>query len=133
MKSTFSLTALGVTLLAGTSLAQAQTVETVVTPAPAAVQTVPVETVETVRTVRTPRSAREVTTTRTTTIGQGVVTAPAAPVIAAAPAYGGLYDVATTPAPAVAPVMPTYRYVYEPDRILVIDPYTNITIQALPR
>ena len=26
-----------------------------------------------------------------------------------------------------------YRYVYEPDRILVIDPTTNITVQALPR
>jgi hypothetical protein len=27
----------------------------------------------------------------------------------------------------------TYRYVYEPDRILVIDPNTGITVQAIPR
>jgi hypothetical protein len=26
-----------------------------------------------------------------------------------------------------------YRYVYEPDRILVIDPNTNIAVQAIPR
>jgi hypothetical protein len=26
-----------------------------------------------------------------------------------------------------------YRYVYEPDRILVVDPYTNIAVQAIPR
>jgi len=26
-----------------------------------------------------------------------------------------------------------YRYVYEPDRILVIDPATNIAVQAIPR
>jgi hypothetical protein len=38
---------------------------------------------------------------------------------------------AAVDAPA-APV-PVYRYVYEPDRILVIDPYTNIAVQALPR
>jgi hypothetical protein len=132
MKSTLSLTALGGALLAGTSFAHAQTVETVLTPARTTVQTVPVETVETVKTVQTPRSSRSVTTTRTTTIRQGVVAAPAAPMVAAAPAYGGLYNVAA-PGPATAPVMPAYRYVYEPDRILVIDPYTNITIQALPR
>jgi hypothetical protein len=29
--------------------------------------------------------------------------------------------------------MPAYRYVYEADRILVIDPYTNIAVQAIPR
>jgi hypothetical protein len=29
--------------------------------------------------------------------------------------------------------IPGYRYVYEPDRILVIDPYTNIAVQAIPR
>ena len=131
MKGTLSLTAVGVALLAGGSLAHAQTVETVVTPAPTAVQTVPVETVETVKTVQTPRSSRSVTTTRTTTIRQGVVAAPGGPMVAAAP-YGGLYNTAVS-APAAAPVMPAYRYVYEPDRILVIDPYTNITIQALPR
>jgi len=83
-------------------------------------------------------------------------------VVAAAPAYPPpaypaydeplrgrrLYDVATPAAvaPAVAPqpafgpaavagpvAMPTYRYIYEPDRILVVDPYTNIAVQAIPR
>ena len=69
------------------------------------------------------------------------------PPVAPAPAYRErLYDV-VTPTPMVplpaAPVggalfgagtaVPTYRYVYEPDRILVIDPYTNIAVQAIPR
>jgi hypothetical protein len=74
--------------------------------------------------------------------------------IDANPDYSGLYDMAPAAAPAVpdasvtmpvaavspAPVVaspaynPTfYRYVYEPDRILVIDPNTNIAVQALPR
>jgi hypothetical protein len=45
---------------------------------------------------------------------------------------GAAYDSApaVTPAPA-GPIM--YRYVYEPDRILVIDPVTNIAVQAIPR
>jgi hypothetical protein len=56
--------------------------------------------------------------------------------------YGApIYDVApaatVAPAPIVtAPVAPApviYRYVYEPDRILVIDPTTNIAVQAIPR
>ena len=70
-----------------------------------------------------------------------------APPVAPAPAYPErLYDV-ITPAPvappAAAPVgdamfgagtaVPTYRYVYEPNRILVIDPCTNIAMQAIPR
>jgi len=69
------------------------------------------------------------------------------PPVAPAPAYPErLYDV-VTPAPVVLPpaaavggamfgagtAVPTYRYVYEPDRILVIDPYTNIAVQAIPR
>ncbi len=58
----------------------------------------------------------------------------------------GLYDEVTT-APAIAPTpfvstavgrdpyaAPIiYRYVYEPDRILVIDPTTGVAIQAIPR
>jgi hypothetical protein len=28
---------------------------------------------------------------------------------------------------------PAYRYVYEPDRILVIDPTTGIAVQSIPR
>jgi len=56
--------------------------------------------------------------------------------------YGApLYDVApaatVAPAPVVAAPLATtpviYRYVYEPDRILVIDPTTNIAVQAIPR
>lgn len=46
-------------------------------------------------------------------------------------------DVPYNSAPAVAAPVPTgpimYRYVYEPDRILVIDPVTNIAVQAIPR
>jgi hypothetical protein len=48
---------------------------------------------------------------------------------------GAPYDAA--PAVMVAAPVPaepmTYRYVYEPDRILVIDPMTNIAVQAIPR
>ena len=35
--------------------------------------------------------------------------------------------------PAVGAAYPIYRYVYEPDRILVIDPATNVAIQSIPR
>jgi hypothetical protein len=75
-----------------------------------------------------PRTVDRVTTvTRTTTMRPGVV--------AAAPAYDELmhgprlYDV-VTPAPMA---MPAYRYIYQPDRILVVDPQTNIAVQAIPR
>ena len=56
-----------------------------------------------------------------------------------------LYDTATPATVATAPgvVAPAaqdtwtepfiYRYVYEPDRILVIDPNTGIAVQAIPR
>ena len=49
--------------------------------------------------------------------------------------FGAPYDGApavmvTAPVPA-EPM--TYRYVYEPDRILLIDPMTNIAVQAIPR
>jgi hypothetical protein len=40
---------------------------------------------------------------------------------------------APVPPEAVGPPMPTYHYVYEPDRILVIDDATGIAVQALPR
>jgi|SRR5215472_5266791 len=40
---------------------------------------------------------------------------------------------APLPPDAVAPPMPTYHYVYEWDRILVIDDATGIAVQALPR
>jgi hypothetical protein len=152
MRSLLTTTALGVVLVAGISAAQAQTVITA--PAPT-IQT----TTETVRTVRpAPRTARrEVVTTRTVT---RQVAAPAAliagPPVAPQPLYdeaapaplaadadyrAPLYDAAVLPAGGPAPwVGPAgvsspyiYRYVYEPDRILVIDPTTNITVQALPR
>jgi len=107
------------------------------------------------------RTRNRVTTTRTV-VTERMVPAPVTPAIAeptytevvqappaaVAPAYPRLYDV-VTPAPVAALVvtapfaaapaigtttaMPTYRYVYEPDRILVIDPYTNIAVQAIPR
>jgi hypothetical protein len=78
----------------------------------------------------------------------------AAPVPAPAYDYADydapLYDVASAAAVAPAPVVAApvaaapvaapvatapviYRYVYEPDRILVIDPVTNIAVQAIPR
>jgi hypothetical protein len=180
--------AFGVALLTGTSVASAQTVETIVTPAPGpaviaqapvavppsgvlltqpapVVVAAPMETVETVKTVRTTtpaarhhatrtRPADRVTTVRTTTLQQ-------VPVPPATAAYEELvqgpplYDVvAPAPPPVVVPpplvpaaapvvgpaapivagtAVPLYRYVYEPDRILVIDPATNIAIQAIPR
>ena len=73
-----------------------------------------------------------------------------APLAASSDDYGRpLYDEAV-PATAVAaparvatPVVEdgtvvgsepfVYRYVYEPDRILVIDPTTNLAVQAIPR
>jgi hypothetical protein len=72
----------------------------------------------------------------------GYSTAPlydAAPApVPPAPVYGysnygystPVYDVVTAPV-ATQPVI--YRYVYEPDRILVIDPITGIAVQAIPR
>lgn len=104
---------------------------------------------------------RQVVTTRRTITTERVVPAIPAPVVAETYPQS-LYDAATPPlydAAASAPppalydtaapmagdvanpayaapagnTIPTYRYVYEPDRILVIDPTTNIAIQALPR
>jgi hypothetical protein len=158
MRRYISYAALGVALAAGASAAQAQTVDTVIAPQPG--PTV-VETVRTVSTtapqqrivnrhvVRT-RTGNRVTTTRTT-VTERIVPAPAvvpaeptytevvqAPP-AVGPAYPRLYDV-VTPAPGAPGTAlgtpngaPAYRYVYEPDRILVIDPYSNIAVQALPR
>jgi hypothetical protein len=55
----------------------------------------------------------------------------AAPVVAPAPFVGAA--VGAAPAAQSGMPIPAYRYVYEPDRILVIDPYTNIAVQAIPR
>lgn len=162
MRFLVSSTAVALVLAAGATAANAQTVitreivdqpvETVTTTAPV------VQTTETIRTVRPAhmrRVPREVVTTRTVTrsvVPDTTVVAGAAPV-APQPLYDqvalppapppALYD-AVTPAPAVgatpvvedglaatAPV--PYQYVYEPDRILVIDPTTHIAVQALPR
>ena len=146
-------TALGLAVFVGPTAANAQTVisdqpvETVITQQP--VQTV--QTTETVRTVRPGARPivrkRVVTTTRQTVVSQRAVApqplydvVPPAPVVTRAYAPP-LYDVAA-PAPtdtyvnAVPPAgaaIPVYRYVYEPDRILVVDPTTNLAIQAIPR
>jgi hypothetical protein len=160
MKNTISaLTALGLAVAAGPTIANAQTVisgqpvETIITQQP--VQTV--QTTETVRTVRPGGRAierkRVVTTTRQTVVSQpavapqplyDVVQPPLAARTYAPPSYAPpLYDV-VAPAPTVddsyinamppaGAAVPIYRYVYEPERILVIDPATNIAIQAIPR
>ena len=130
-----------------------QTVQTV------PVQTV--ETVQTVqpadthrqravsRHVERTRSGDRITTTRTT-VREDMAAAPAtstqvvqAPVVM--PPYQGLYNVAPAPLPPGATVVtqpmvgtaviapPVYRYVYEPDRILVIDANTGIAVQAIAR
>jgi hypothetical protein len=102
--------------------------------------TQPAQTVRTVTTVRTERpvSRHRVQVTRQTTVRDSII--PPAPTVVtptvATVNSGPLYDV-VSPAPA-APAMsgaavPFYRYVYEPDRILVIDPSTGIAVQAIPR
>ncbi len=150
---TAALTALGLAI-AGPTAAKAQTVipdqpvETVITQQP--VQTI--QTTETVRTVRPGARPivrkRVVTTTRQTVVSQRAVAAqPLYDVVQPAPlatrAYAPpLYDT-VAPVPTVddtyvnalppGAAIPVYRYVYEPDRILVVDPVTNIAIQAIPR
>jgi hypothetical protein len=156
MRNTISaLTALGVAVAVGPTAANAQTVisgqpvETVMTQQP--VQTI--RTTETIRTVRpgarpTVRK-RVVITTRQTVVSQRAVApqplydvAPPTPLatrtytpplydtVAPVPTVDGTYVNAL---PAAGAAIPVYRYVYEPDRILVIDPATNIAIQAIPR
>ena len=45
-----------------------------------------------------------------------------------------LYDYVPAGAAGVEqPPLPAYRYVYQPDRILVIDANTGVAVQALPR
>ncbi len=151
-----ALTALGLAVAAGPTVANAQTVisdqpvETVITQQP--VQTV--QTTETVRTVRPGARPivrkRVVTTTRQTVVSQRAVApqplydvVPPAPVVArtyAPPLYDTVAPVPTVDdtyinnaVPPAGAAYPIYRYVYEPDRILVIDPATNIAIQAIPR
>jgi hypothetical protein len=157
MRNTISaLTALGVAVAVGPTAANAQTVisdqpvETVITQQPVQ-QTV--QTTETVRTIRPGARPvvrkRVVTTTRQTVVSQRTVApqplydvVPPAPVVtrtsapplydtvAPAPTVDDTYVNALPPAGVATPV---YRYVYEPDRILVVDPVTNIAIQSIPR
>ena len=57
----------------------------------------------------------------------------AAPVVGPAPFVGAAPAIGAAPAAQSGMPIPGYRYVYEPDRILAIDPYTNIAVQAIPR
>jgi len=129
---------------------------TVAQPAPTVQIT---ETIRTVRTAPSRRARRDIVTTRTitrrvvpapTVVARTVTTAPQPlyDVVAPAPiatAPQPLYDqVVAAPASVVAaPVVAAgsvvatapviYRYVYQPDRILVVDPTTGIAVQAIPR
>lgn len=120
-----------------------------------------VETTETTRIVRPnarPIVRRQVVTTRQTVVRERVIpaqtvaanppralydtvvpasfpTAPAQPLYDEAPdtaVPAPVADESVVGAPA-ATAIPFYRYVYESDRILVIDPNTNIAIEAIPR
>jgi hypothetical protein len=152
MRYTIPFTALGLALVAGSAAANAQTAQTVQT----------TETVRTVRIAPSPTLRRQVVTTRTVTrqlvpapnVIAGTVSAAPRPLydeVTSVPlpgndwSSGPLYDeVSTQVAPAAvsapAPVVQDqysaplfYRYVYEPDRILVIDPNTGSAVQAIPR
>jgi len=64
-------------------------------------------------------------------VGPALVPAPVADVAPPPP----VVDQALVPPPGVpvGTAMPAYRYVYQWDRILVIDPVTGIAVQSLPR
>jgi hypothetical protein len=145
MRSSISYAAVAVALAAGTTVANAQTViptqpvETVITQPPA--QTV--QTTETVQTVRpAARSVRRqvVTTKRTVTTTTPAPVATVAvnprPLYDQAPLYDAppaTLDETVLNAQPAATMIPAYRYIYEPDRILVVDPNTGMAVQALPR
>jgi hypothetical protein len=153
----------GLALVAAAPVAQAQTVimqqPLVTVPAATVVQTT--ETVRTIRPAPSRAARRQEVTTRTIT--RQIVppprviarTVPAAPQplydeVAPAPLANPdnspvLYDEAIPASATMAPPVATpvvqdtysapviYRYVYEPDRILVVDPTTGVAVQALPR
>lgn len=128
---------------------------------PETVQTT--ETVRTIRPAPRRSARREVVTTRTitrrvvptTTVIARTVPATPQPLydeVAPAPVASApqpLYDEVAPPVVGAAPVVAaspliaagdvvatqpyTYRYVYQPDRILVIDPATGIAVRAIPR
>jgi hypothetical protein len=60
------------------------------------------------------------------------VTPPSSLGLRAQPTTRRAAPVVSTAAPTGA-TTPIYRYIYEPDRILVIDPSSNIAEQAIPR
>ncbi len=161
MRLPISSAALGLALIAGAPVAQAQTMITsgpMVTYPAATVVSQPMETVQTTETVRTVRpgtrfSRRQFVTTQTitrqfvparTVMARTFATSqqPLYDEVTPAPYATGprpLYDEVVSAPDATAPVAPayaetyTYRYVYQPDRILVIDPNTGVAIQAIPR
>jgi len=160
MRPSISATAIGLALAAGAATAaQAQTV---ITQGPLVTETVQTtQTVRTIRPAQSRAARRQVVTTRTVTrrivpastviartvpatpqpLYDEVVPAPIAnsrqPLYdtVAAPAIGAI--VANTPVVDDGSVVATepyiYRYVYQPDRILVIDPTTGIAVQSIPR
>jgi hypothetical protein len=161
MKFPITPAALGLALAAGAPAAHAQTVLVSQPILSQPLETV--QTTETVRTIRpTPAysARRQIVTTRTITrqvtpgptiIARTVpaVRQPLYDEVTQAPLGNpddtpALYDTAV-PVAGPAPVMATplgqgaytepfiYRYVYEPDRILVIDPNTGVAVQAIPR
>lgn len=141
MRYQISGTALGLALVAMAPVAQAQTVtnEPAVAPPPATVVTQPAQTVRTVTTVRTvrPISRGRVVVRRRTYVSTRIVpatTTTTTTTVAAAPPIYDYVPPAAAPAPAaVGATVPFYRYVYQDDRILVIDPNTGIAVQAIPR
>jgi hypothetical protein len=179
--------AAGIALVAGASVANAQTI---ITSQPEATQIITTRTTRTVRTVPWHPAHRQVVTTHTVTervvpvpttvidrtvaayprpLYDEVAPAPLPPPAAtvAQPLYDTvaqpLYDEVAPPPPTVVGPAPTYstplydqvvaprpttvidtgplvatqpyvyRYVYEPDRILVIDPATGNLVQTIPR
>jgi hypothetical protein len=150
MRSSISYLAVAVALAAGTTVANAQTVITRDQPVETVITQPPAQSVQTTETVQTVRPARHVARREVVTTKRTVTTTTPAPVASIATVPQPLYDQAplydTVAPPAVAPTIddavinasvstpiPAYRYVYESDRILVIDPATGITVQALPR
>jgi hypothetical protein len=150
-----ALVAAGSIAVATASTASAQWVGWEFVPSYSAVAIVePVQTVQTVETVRTirpmARSHRQIVTRRSTVRSFASNTysrplylyagsAPTAGYRGRDPSYARpLYNTVAMPvtqtlaAPVIITV-PAYRYVYQWDRILVIDPSTNLIVQTLPR
>lgn len=156
MKFLLTSTAIGLALAAGATAARAQTM---ITQPLETVQTT--ETVRTIRPAPAWSAHRQIVTTRiitrqvvpTTTVVTRTMPSTAQPLydevtsppLANSDDTPALYDTAMPVAPAAtAPFAQgsyqgaysepfIYRYVYEPGRILVIDPNTGVAVQAIPR